>query len=93
LLLRGGPLYVARLVVAVVIDAIERLTGRAVTNFSGDISNELYRLKPMWTFNSATTVVLVPFIVPVVAPLNHGFPDAIERVPLSVSSVAVAIKS
>jgi hypothetical protein len=93
LLLRGGPLDVPRFIVAVIIDAVKRVSRRTISDFSNDIGNEFNGIEPLWGFDSTAAIVFISFIARVVASLNHSFPDAIERVPLSVSSVAVAIKS
>jgi hypothetical protein len=78
---------------AIVVDAIERLTGRTVTNFSGDISNEFNDVTPPFrSFDSATAVVFISFIVRVVASLNHSFPNTVERMQFPIFSVTVAIK-
>lgn len=76
LLKRGSPADVARLVVPVVVDAIDRvLTGRTRTDV---LKERLKRLAPFVTYtNTATAVVLVAGGVWIAAAVFHQRPDSV----------------
>lgn len=82
----GCPTNIAGGVIAIVVDPVNGVTGRALAN----INEEVFKFMPAFTdLDTASTIVFVTDGVRVLASCAHAVPGAIKRMEVSGSGVAV----